>query len=152
LVNPAAAQAFLLRAGKRRGVNGHAAFGTAQRNVGHRGFPCHPHGKGAHGVDGFLGVEADTALGRAAGVIVLHPVAVKSLDVAVIHSHRNLEAEFPHGPAQHLGDIFVQAQQIGHVVELLLSHFESIHHFAHSVHLSIFLEKDKRAPSGRVPA
>ncbi len=65
--------------------------------------------------------NAPAALGWPARIVVLHSIAVKHLDLAVIHSHRNGESHLPHGPSQHLMGGFVQIEKLGGLVQLLLS-------------------------------
>src|SRR5512143_735849 len=49
-----------------------AALRATERDVDDGALPRHPHRERADRVDGFLRVEADAALARSAGVVVLH--------------------------------------------------------------------------------
>ncbi len=129
LADPAAADLFLLTVGELAGVADHAALAAAQGDVNHGGLPGHPGGQGAHGVDGLVGVEADAALRGAAGIAVLHAEALEHLDGPVVHAHGDVEVELPGGGAQEVAATLVQAQLLGHGIELLLGHFERVEGF-----------------------
>ncbi len=45
--------------------------------------------------------------------------------------HRDAEVVLAHRPAQHFGDLRVEVELLGHLVELLLRHFEFIELFSH---------------------
>ena len=75
LVHPAAAQFFLLEHREGCRVNRHAAFTTTQGDIGDGALPGHPHGQGAHRIEGLGGVEADATFVGATHVVVLDTVA-----------------------------------------------------------------------------
>jgi hypothetical protein len=108
-----------------------AALAAAERDVDHRALPGHPGREGAHRVDRLLRVEADAALGGAAGVVVLDPEALEDPHLAVVHADRNGEVELALRPAQELADTFVELQLVGHRVELTLGHRERIELLGH---------------------
>ncbi len=109
----------------------HAALAAAERDVHHGALPGHPGGQRAHRVDGLLGVEADAALGRAAGVVVLDSEAAEDLDPAVVHSDRDREVVLTLWPAQELSQTLLELQSVGDRVELPLGHLECVELFAH---------------------
>ena len=131
LLHPAAAQAFLLADRERGRVDDDAALAAAQRDVRHGAFPGHPGRQRAHHVERLGRVEADAALVGAARVVVLDAEALEDLDRAVVHAHRDAEVELAHRPAQHFGDLRVEVELLGHLIELLLRHFEFIELFSH---------------------
>ena len=88
LANPSAADLLLLAHAQVVRIANDPALAAAERDVDDRALPRHPHGERAHGVDGFLRVEADAPFGRAARVVVLHAEALEHLDVAVVHADR----------------------------------------------------------------
>ena len=98
----AAGQALQLGLRHLLGVADHAALGAAEGDVDHGALPGHPHGQGAHLVQGDVGVVADAALGRAAADVVLHAVAGEDLHRAVVHAHREVDGELALGLAQNL--------------------------------------------------
>ena len=108
------------------GIADHAALAAAERDVHDRALPGHPHGEGAHGVERLLRVEADAALGRAAGVVVLHAEAAEHLHVAVVHAHRDRELVLAQREAQQLARGRVEVEDVGDLVELGLRHLERI--------------------------
>jgi hypothetical protein len=71
-------------------------------------------------------VKADSALVRAAGVVVLDAEPLEDFDRPVVHANRNTEMVLAHRPAHHFGHLRVEVQQPGHAVELLLRHFEFV--------------------------
>ena len=139
LAHPAAAELLLLAGGHPARVADDPALAAAERDVGQRALPGHPGGQRAHGVGGLLGVEADAALGRPAQIVVLDAEAAEDLDRPVVHAHRDGEVELAHGPAQQLAHARLEAELIGHAVELRLGHFEGIEFFAHDVPSGIWV-------------
>ena len=126
LADPAAADLLLLAQAQVVRVADHAALAAAQRDVHHGALPGHPHGQRADRVDGLLRVEADAALARAAGVVVLDAEAAEDLDRAVVHAHRDAEVVLAHRPAQELARAGVEVQELGDLVELGLGHLEGV--------------------------
>ena len=59
-----------------RGSHGDAALRAAERHVDERALPGHPHGQRADVVEVGARVEAQAALGRTAGDVVLDAVAL----------------------------------------------------------------------------
>ena len=70
-----------------------AALGAAERDAGDGGLPGHQRGQRADLVDVDLGVEADAALVRAPGAVVLDAVAGEDVDLAVGELDRDLHGD-----------------------------------------------------------
>ena len=85
LSHVAAAEPLLLALAQVVRIADDAPFAPAEGDVHHGALPGHPHGESPHGVGGLLGVEADAALGGAAGIIVLHSEAAEDPGGAVVH-------------------------------------------------------------------
>ena len=80
LPHPAAADPLLLaRARRLCGSQITPPLAPPKRDVDDGALPRHPHREGAHRVEGLLGVEADAALARSAGVVVLDAEAAEDL-------------------------------------------------------------------------
>ena len=79
LPHPPAADLLLLPLAQVVRITDHAALGAAEGDVHHGALPGHPHGQRANGVERLLGVEANAALARAAGIVVLHAEAAEDL-------------------------------------------------------------------------
>jgi len=69
-------------------------------------------------------MEADPALARPAGVVVLDPEAPEDAHASVVHPHRYRERILAQRRAQEVPCARVQAQLLGHTIELPLSHLE----------------------------
>ena len=108
-VDEPAAQPFLFGCRKGGRVHHHAAFTSPQRDIGYRAFPGHPGCQGADRVQGLGRVETDAAFIRAAGVVMLHAVAIEDPDRAIVHTDRDADMEFPHRPAQEFGYLGIQS-------------------------------------------
>ena len=63
-------------------------------------------------------MEADASLGRAAGDVVLDPVAAEDLDVAVVHLHREADCQLTLRGAEDRADPGVELQVRRDAVEL----------------------------------
>ena len=74
-----------------------AAFGSAKRNVDDGALPGHPAGQGAHFIERDIRGIADAAFAGSAGDGVLHAVAGKDLDSAVIHGDGNMDDDLAVG-------------------------------------------------------
>ena len=85
----AAGEAFEFAGGHGARITGDAALATAEGQVHQRAFPRHPHGEGGDFAEIDGRVVAQSALGGAAGEVVLHAVAEKNLGRAVIAADRH---------------------------------------------------------------
>ena len=106
-------------------------LGAAVGNVHDGGFPGHERGQGAHLVRVDFVVIAQAPLHRPAGTVVLHAVADKGRDFAVVALEGHLDLEFALGNQQQGLHVFRQAHQIGGVIEiadgrLVLAHRSSL--------------------------
>ncbi len=122
----APAQPLEFRHRQALGVADDAALAAAQRDVDDGGLPGHPGRQRPDGVDGLIGMEADAALGRAAGVVVLHAEALEGLVGAVVHLDGDAEMHLTHGHAQECVHGRREAQQFGRFVKLVLSDLKGI--------------------------
>jgi hypothetical protein len=100
------------------------AFASAQGDIDHSALPGHPHRKRPDRIDGFLGMETDTAFSRAPGIVMQHPETAKYLDLPVIHPDWNAELVLPQGYAEKIPGCLIQVQHFGGVIELLLGYLE----------------------------
>src|SRR3546814_9156645 len=91
LVGVAAGQALELTEREPARVAAHPALGSAEGQVEDGGLEGHRRGEGLDLVGVDVGVEADPALARAAGGVVVHAPAGEHLDGAVVHPHRSEE-------------------------------------------------------------
>ena len=126
LADPAAADQLLLAVAEVVRVADDAALAAAQGDVDHGRLPGHPHGQGPDGVDGLVGVEADAALAGAAGVAVLAAEALEDLVASVVHADGDEEVVLADGLPEQIPGGLVEAELLGHGVELLLRHFEGV--------------------------
>ncbi len=78
-----------------RWIDRDAALGAAVGKVRERALPGHPHRECLDLVDVGRGVEAQTALGRTAGDVVLDAVALEHANAAVVHLHRETNDQLP---------------------------------------------------------
>ena len=108
------------------GVAANPALRTAKGQIHDGAFPGHPHGQGAHLAEGDVGRVTNTALGRAAGDIVLHPVPGKYLRASIIHDHREGDGQLPIWSAQDAAHAIIQSQMLGDGVQLLLGNGEGV--------------------------
>ena len=122
----AAHQAFFFANREGGGIHHNAALTATQGDVGDSAFPGHPHRQSAHGIGGFIGRKAQTALIGTAGIVVLNAETLEDFDAAIIHAHRDTEVEFPRGIAQKISDFLAEFKLVGDFVELSLSHFKSV--------------------------
>ena len=126
LIHVTAADGFLLLRSEAMGVADHAAFGAPKGNVDDSRLPGHPHRERAHGVDGLLRVEADPALTRPAGIVVLNAKSLKDLRVPIAHADGNREMVLPRRAPQKLARSAVQIEKISDLVELHSGHLKGI--------------------------
>ena len=126
LADPAAADAFLFAVAEVVRVADDPALAAAERDVDNGALPGHPHGQGADGVHGFVRMEADAALAGAAGVVVLNAEALEHLGAAVVHADGDLEMILAQSVPEQVPGGGVEAELLGHGVELLLGHFERV--------------------------
>ncbi len=113
-------------------VDGHAALRAAVRDADERALPRHPHREGADLVHVRVGVEADAALGRAAGEVVLHAVALEDLQRAVVAPQRDRDLHRPAGRREHLVHALVEAELLDRLVELVQRAVERGHACGHA--------------------
>ena len=101
-----------------------SALGAAEGDVGDGGLPGHQRGEGADLVDVDLGVEADAALVRAAGRVVLDPVALvdagRAVDALDGDLHRDLAVRHP----EDLADVVGELERLPGPVEVVLDDLE----------------------------
>ena len=114
----AAGQALQLLAAHRARIAGHAALRAAEGDLDQRALPGHPHGECADVIEIGLRVEAETALGRAAGHVVLDAVAREHADRAVVQLHGEVDRELALWDAQDGAQLLVQPEVLGGCVEL----------------------------------
>jgi len=126
LPNEAAADSFLLPFAQLARVAYHAALSAAQRNVNDGGLPSHPGRKCADGVNRFIGMEADAALGGASRVAVLHAEPLEHLYFSIVHADRDAEMVFAHWDAQKFPSAAVQPKFFCNAVKLVLGHFKRV--------------------------
>ena len=101
------------------GVAPHAALGAAEGQVDQGGLERHHGGQGLDLVGVEVGVEADAALARPPGGVVVDPPPGEHLDRPVVEAdgHRHLE-QAPRR-AQHAVDVGVELRQLGGLVEVV---------------------------------
>ena len=121
--------AFLFSIAEIVRIADNAALSAAEGNVHHGAFPGHPHGESADGVHGFMRMEPDPALVRAAGVVVLNAESPENLGASVVHADGNQEMILAQGIAEQIAGRLIQAEFPGNGVELLLSHLKRIERF-----------------------
>ncbi len=122
-----------LVAGQRFRVDPDTALGTAVGNADQRALPGHPHGQRADLVDVGLRVEADAALGRAAGQVVLHPEPVQDLDPAVVAAQRHGDGDLPPGGPEQVVEPVIEAELSDSLGELVLRRLPGGHTCGHAV-------------------
>ena len=71
-------------------------------------------------------MEADAALRRAAGVVVLHAEAPEHLHVAVVHADGNGELVLAQREAEQVPRRLIEVENVRHLVELGLGHLERV--------------------------
>jgi hypothetical protein len=76
-------------------------------------------------------VKADAAFARAASIVVLNAVAKENPHRTIVHVDWDHEFELTCRPAQHLGHLWVEVKQLGHMVKLALCHCESVNWICH---------------------
>ncbi len=79
-------------------VAGDAAFSSTEGQVHERAFPGHPHGERGDFPDVHRGMVAESALGGAAGEVVLHAMAEKYLRAAIVAQNGHGDGDEPFGP------------------------------------------------------
>ena len=100
-------------------IAGDSALGSAEGNVHHRALPRHPRGQRLHFVERDLRMKADATLGRSAHRAVLHAVARKAVNVAVVHAHRHAHRQHALRILDHLARILFEAHGVCRGVEVL---------------------------------
>ena len=100
------------------GIADHAALGAAVGNIDGGGLPGHPGGQRFHFVQSEIGMEADAALGRAAGDVVLHAIAGKHFDLAVVELYGHGDFQDAPRRAQDLAQAGIELQELRRHVEL----------------------------------
>jgi hypothetical protein len=111
-------QRLELRAAELMWVDGHAALGPAEGHVDEGALPGHPHRQRADVVEIGLGVEAEAALGRTSGHVVLNAVAGEHLDRAVVALDGKANRQLTLGHPKHGPDPGVECEVIRGGVEL----------------------------------
>ena len=127
----AAGHPLQLVAGQRLGVDRDAALRPAVRHADQRALPGHPHRQRADLVEVGGRVEADAALGRAAGQVVLDPVAAQHLDVPVVVPQRDRDRDLAPRRAQQLVEAVVEAELADRLGELVLGGLPRGHPCSH---------------------
>ena len=105
LVDIGARQALHLGRRKLLGVDADTALAAAERQTEHGAFHGHPERQRRDLVGVHVRMKADTALGRAKGVVVAHPVAGIELHRAVVVAQRHGHLERGIRLGQLLGDV-----------------------------------------------
>jgi len=78
-------------------------------------------------------MKANAALVGTARIVMLDAEALKDLQRAIVHAHRDAESVFPHRPAQHLRHAGLQVEQPGYMIELPLCHFQRVDWLRHAL-------------------
>src|SRR5207244_3901547 len=81
-------------------------------------LPCHPHGQRRHFPEVYLGMKADSTFGGAKGRVVLHAIAGKYLDAAVIHPDRDRHDQRPLGDLEPLAQVVIQTEALSGLFKL----------------------------------
>ena len=101
-----------------------AALGAPERDVGNGRLPGHQRGERADLVDVHLRVEPDAALVRAAGAVVLDPVAGEDVDLAVRALDRDLDRDLAVRGPEDDANVVRQLQVVGRLVEVVADDLE----------------------------
>ncbi len=108
-----AADALLLARTQEPRIALHEPLAAAERQIEERAFPRHPH-RQRPGILWTRGpAEADAALGRTAGVVVLHAIATEDARAAIVHLDRNREVKLAHRRSQEIPGRFVETEALG---------------------------------------
>ena len=99
-------------------IDDHSALGAAVGDVEQRAFPRHPHGQRADLVEVDVRAVAQAALGRPAGVVVLHPVAGDDLHAAVVAAQRDADGQLATRGGEQVVHALVVAEHLDGVGEL----------------------------------
>ncbi len=119
LVDVGPAQPLQFTLGHLLGVADDAALAAAEGQVEERTLPGHPGGQRADGVDGLVGMEADSALAGSLGVVVLDAESLKHLQRAVVHADRNRNVKFARRNPQDRLHAGIQMEYLCALIELL---------------------------------
>ena len=103
-----------------RGVDRQPPFRTAVREVDDGGLPGHQRRKRADLVHVDVGVKPQAPLHRTAGVVVLHSIADKRGDFAVVALDGDLNLDLPLGDDQQAPHILGQVDLIRSPIEVQL--------------------------------
>ena len=101
-----------------------AALGAAEGDAGDGGLPGHQRGERADLVDVDLGVEADAALVRAAGAVVLDAVAGVDVGLAVGELDRDLNGDLAVRGPEDDADVVGELEVVGGDVEVVADDVE----------------------------
>src|SRR5437763_379746 len=113
----AAGDPFQLGERKFFGIADDATLGAAKRDIHYRALPGHPACQGADFIEGDVRGITDAAFGRAAGDGVLHAIAGKNLDAAILHGYRDVHDDLAGGIAQDLPQAVVEVEFLRGVIE-----------------------------------
>ena len=91
-----------------------------------RALPGHPRRQRFHLFEGYLQVEPDASLGRAARRVVQHAITGEDLDIPVIHEHGHGDDNLFFGMAEDLVQSRFEVEQFGRSVEARHHRFEWI--------------------------
>ena len=114
-----AAQALQLGPGQCLDVHRHAPLGAAERQVHHRALERHPERQRHDLVHVHRRVEADAALGGAAGVVVAAAPRLERLARAVVHAHQQRGGQRLLGITELVDDFALDVEIAGGVFEAL---------------------------------
>ena len=78
-------------------IDDHATLGAAVGDADYSVLPGHQHCQRPDLVQSQVRAEANTALGWAAGVVVLHPIAGENAGRAIVHAHGEINRELAFG-------------------------------------------------------
>ena len=99
-------------------IDGDASLGAAVGNVDHCGLPSHEGRQRADFVQVDLGMVAEAAFHRSAGVVVLHAIADERADLAVVHLDAICTDDFALGRQQQLPHVLAEIHAVGGPVEI----------------------------------
>ena len=129
LSDPGPAEPLLFAQAEKMRVADDPAAAAAEGEADQGALPSHPHGQGPDGVDRFLRMEADAALGGSPRIVVDDAKSTEDTDPPVIHPQRDEELMLFHRGTQERSRREVQSQPVRRPVELELSRDEGVERF-----------------------
>jgi len=101
------------------GIAGYSPFASAKWNVDHCALPSHPSGEGFHFIKRNSGMIPDSTFGWAPRRAVLNSVALKLLNMTVVHPHREGHLQDPLRVLDHIPNIDAQVQCVRREIKIL---------------------------------